>query len=153
MQLHQAVYKQGAVLRGERELEKASLRSSETCVHLQILICQYSYGWPGSRRQTSLQTSLQTSHQTTLPHPGRTAPFVHDILKGIMLRAVHRKSIASAHESSLWRLPGLAACTGTSAAGSAIHPEAWGNILMAVPQDRSITKVCIVYPLSLNTLS
>jgi hypothetical protein len=87
LQLHQAVYKEGAVLRGERELEKASLRSSETCVHLQILICQYSYGWPGSRRQTSLQTShqtsLQTSLQTTLPLPGRTAPFVHDILKGI----------------------------------------------------------------------
>jgi hypothetical protein len=77
----------------------------------------------------------------------------HDILKGILLRAVHRAGIASALEPRLRRRPGLAAGAGTSADGSAICPEARGNILMALPQGIFITDIFVIHPLSMNTLS
>jgi hypothetical protein len=51
------------------------------------------------------------------------------------------------------RLPGLAAGTGTSAEGSAIRPEARGDILMALPQGISITDISVIRPLSLNIIS
>jgi hypothetical protein len=77
----------------------------------------------------------------------------HDILKGFLRRAVHRAGIASTLEPPLRRLPGLATGTGASADGSAIRPEARGDILMALPQGISIAEISVIHPLSLNTIS
>jgi hypothetical protein len=57
----------------------------------------------------------------------------HDILKGILQRAVHRAGIAFTLEPALCRLPGLAAGAGTSADGSPIQVEARGEIIFAMP--------------------
>jgi hypothetical protein len=77
----------------------------------------------------------------------------HDILKGILRRAVHRAGIASTLEPALRRLPGLAAGAGTSADGSPIRVEARGDVLLAMPQGIAIADVSIIHPTSLNTLS
>jgi hypothetical protein len=74
----------------------------------------------------------------------------HDILKGILRRAVHRVSTL---EPALRRLPGLAAGAGTSADGSPIRVEARGDVLLAMPQGIAIADVSIIHPTSLNTLS
>jgi hypothetical protein len=67
----------------------------------------------------------------------------HDILKGILRRAVHWAGIASTLEPPLRRQPGLAAGAGTSA-GSAIRPEARGDILLALLQGISITDISVI---------
>jgi hypothetical protein len=54
----------------------------------------------------------------------------HDILKGILRRAVHRAGIASTLEPALRRLPGLAKGPGMSADGSPSRPGARGDILL-----------------------
>jgi hypothetical protein len=77
----------------------------------------------------------------------------HYILKEILRRAVHRAGIASTLEPPLRRLPGLAAGAGTSADGSATHPEARGDILMALPQGIFIADISVIHPLSLNVVS
>jgi hypothetical protein len=77
----------------------------------------------------------------------------HDILKGILCRAVHRAGIVSTLEPTLRRLPGLAAGAGTSADGSPIRVEARGDVLLAMPQGFAIADVSIIQPTSLNTLS
>jgi hypothetical protein len=77
----------------------------------------------------------------------------HDILKGILRRAVHRAGIASTLEPTLRQLPGLPAGAGTSAEGSAIRPEAREDILLALPQGISITDISVIHPLSLNIIS
>jgi hypothetical protein len=74
----------------------------------------------------------------------------HGILKEILCRAVHRAGIASTLEPPLRRLPSLAACAGTSADGSAIHPEDRGDFLMALPQGIFITDISGIHPLSMN---
>jgi hypothetical protein len=76
----------------------------------------------------------------------------HDIMKGI-LRCAVRVGIAFALEPPLHPLPGLTAGAGTSADGSAIHPETRGDILMALPQGISITDISVIHPLSLNIIS
>jgi hypothetical protein len=84
--------------------------------------------------------------------PALAAQFMlrHDILKGILRRAVHRAGIASALEPHLRRLLGLDAGAGTSADGSAIRLEARGDTLMAVPQGISINDISVIHPLSVN---
>jgi hypothetical protein len=77
----------------------------------------------------------------------------HDILKGILRRAVHRAGIASTLEPPLRRLPGLTTGAGASADGSAIRPEARGDIFMTLPQGISIADISVIHPLSLNTIS
>jgi hypothetical protein len=77
----------------------------------------------------------------------------HDILKGILRRAVHRAGIASTLEPALRRLPGLAAGAGTYADGSPIRVEARGDVLLTMPQGITIADVSIIHPTSLNTLS
>jgi hypothetical protein len=77
----------------------------------------------------------------------------HDILKGILFRAVHKSGFASAIEPPLRRLPGLAAGAGTSAHGSAIRPKARGDILLALSQGIFITDISVIHPLSLNIIS
>jgi hypothetical protein len=77
----------------------------------------------------------------------------HDILKGILRRAVHRAGIASTLEPPLRRVPGLAAGAGSSADGSAIRPEARGDILMALPKGIPISDVSVIHPPSLNIIS
>jgi hypothetical protein len=100
-----------------------------------------------------------TLHRTDTHHGMRCSALAahftlrHDILKGILRRAVHRAGIASTLEPPLRRLPGLAAGARASADGSAIRPEAWGNILMALPQGTSITDISVIHPLSLNIIS
>jgi hypothetical protein len=66
---------------------------------------------------------------------------------------VHRAGIAFTLEPPLRRLPALAAGAGTSAEGSAILPEARGDILLALPQGISITDISVIHPLSLNIIS
>jgi hypothetical protein len=70
----------------------------------------------------------------------------HNILKGILRRAVHRAGIASTLGPALHRLPGLAAGAGTSADGSPIRVEARGNVLLAMPQGIAIADVSIIHP-------
>jgi hypothetical protein len=100
-----------------------------------------------------------TLHRTDTDHGMRCSALAahftlrHDILKGILRRAVHRAGIASTLEPPLRRLPGLAAGAGASADGSAVRPEARGDILMALPQGISIADISIIHPLSLNTIS
>jgi hypothetical protein len=101
-----------------------------------------------------------TLHRTDTDHGMRCSALAahftlrHDILKGILLRAVHRAGIASTLEPPLRRLPGLAAGAGASADGSAIlRPEARGDILMALPQGISIADMSFIHPLSLNIIS
>jgi hypothetical protein len=77
----------------------------------------------------------------------------HDILKGILRRAVHRGGIASTLELALRRLPGLAAGAGTSTDGSPIRVKARGDVLLAMPQGIAIAEVSITPPTSFNTLS
>jgi hypothetical protein len=77
----------------------------------------------------------------------------HDILKGILRCAVHWAGIASTLEPTLRQLPGLAAGAGTSIEGSAIRPEARGDILLALPQGISITDISVIHPFSLNIIS
>jgi hypothetical protein len=77
----------------------------------------------------------------------------HDILKGILRRAVHWAGIASTLKPALRRLPGLAAGASTSADGSSIQVEARGDVLLAMPQGIAIADVSIIHPTSLNTLS
>jgi hypothetical protein len=77
---------------------------------------------------------------------------LHDILKGILRRAVHRAGIVSALEPPLCRLPSLAARAGTSANSSAVCPEAQGDILLALPQGISITDISVIHPLSINII-
>jgi hypothetical protein len=72
----------------------------------------------------------------------------HDILKGILRRAVHRAGIASTLEPALRRLPGLTDGPGTSADGSPSRPGARGDILMAMPQGIAIADVSVIHPLS-----
>jgi hypothetical protein len=76
----------------------------------------------------------------------------HDILKGILRRAVHRAGIASTLEPPFRRLPGLSAGSGTVLDGSATRAEARGDILMVLPQGISIADVSVVHSLSINTL-
>jgi hypothetical protein len=76
----------------------------------------------------------------------------HDILKGILRRAVHRAGIASALEPALRRLPGLAAGSGTTADGSATRVEARGDILKVLPRGIAIANVSVVHPLSTHLL-
>jgi hypothetical protein len=93
-----------------------------------------------------------TFHRTDTDHCMRCSALAahftlrHDILKGILRRAVHRAGIASTLEPPLRRLPGLAAGAGASADGSAIRPEARGDILMALPQGISITDISVIHP-------
>jgi hypothetical protein len=94
-----------------------------------------------------------TDHGMRCPALAAQLTLRHDILKGILRRAVHRAGIASALEPPLRRLPGLAAGAGTSPDGSPIRPEARGDILMAMPQGISIIDVSVIHPLSINTLS
>jgi hypothetical protein len=100
-----------------------------------------------------------TLHLTDTDHGMRCSALAahftlrHDILKGILRRAVHRAGIASTLEPPLRRLPVLAADAGTSAEGSAIRPEAQGDILLALPQGISITDISVIHPLSLNIIS
>jgi hypothetical protein len=77
----------------------------------------------------------------------------HDILKGILRRAVHRAGIASTLEPPLRRLPGLLAGPGAAPDGTPLRPEARGDILLAMPQGIAIADVSVIHPLSLNTLS
>jgi hypothetical protein len=72
----------------------------------------------------------------------------HDILKGILCRAVNRAGIASALEPPLRRLPGLEATSGTAADGSATRVEAWGDILMVLSRGIAIADVSVLHPLS-----
>jgi hypothetical protein len=100
-----------------------------------------------------------TLHRTDTDHSMRCSALAahftlrHDILKGILRRALHRAGIASTLEPPLRRLPGLAAGAGTSAEGLAICPEARGDILLALPQGISITDISVIHPLSLNIIS
>jgi hypothetical protein len=77
----------------------------------------------------------------------------HDILKGILRRAVHRAGIASALEPPLCRLPSLTAGSGTAGDGSATHFEARGGILMVLPRGIAIADVSVVHPLSTHLLT
>jgi hypothetical protein len=100
-----------------------------------------------------------TLHRTDTHHGMRCSALAahftlrHDILKGILRRAVYWAGIASTLEPHLRRLPGLAVGAGTSADGSAIRPEARGDILMALPQGISIADISVIHPLSLNIIS
>jgi hypothetical protein len=76
----------------------------------------------------------------------------HDILKGILRRAVQRAGIASTLEPPLRRLPCLAEGASTSADGAIIGVEARGDILLALPQGITIADVSIIHSLSINTL-
>jgi hypothetical protein len=77
----------------------------------------------------------------------------HDILKGILRRAVHRAGMATALEQPVCRLPGLTARAGTSDKGSAIRPGAQGGILLSLPQGISITYISVIHPLSIKIIS
>jgi hypothetical protein len=71
----------------------------------------------------------------------------HDILKGILRRAIHRAGVASTLEPTLRRLPGLEAGAydalgGTEAAGL----EAVGDILLALESGMSVVGVSITHP-------
>jgi hypothetical protein len=97
-----------------------------------------------------------TDHGMGCPTLAAPCTLRHDavpILKGILRRAVHRAGIASALEPPLHRLPGLAAGAGISADGSAIRPEAQGDILMALPKSISITGISVIHPLSMNIIA
>jgi hypothetical protein len=74
----------------------------------------------------------------------------HDILKGILPRAVQRASIASALKPPLCRLFGLAVGSGTSADGSVTHFE--GDILLVLPRGIAIADVSVVHPHSTHLL-
>jgi hypothetical protein len=71
----------------------------------------------------------------------------HEILKGILRRAIHRAGDASNLEPTLHRLPGLetgayGASGGTEAAGL----EACGDILLALESGMSVVDVSITHP-------
>jgi hypothetical protein len=71
----------------------------------------------------------------------------HDILKGILLRTIHRAGVASTLEPTLRRLPGVeagayGALGGTEAAGL----EARGHILLALESGMSVVDVSITHP-------
>jgi hypothetical protein len=85
--------------------------------------------------------------------PGLTAHAAPVILKGISRHAVHRAGIASALETALRRLPGLATGAGTSAYRSPIRVEARADVLLTMPQATAIADVPVILPTSLNTLS
>jgi hypothetical protein len=70
----------------------------------------------------------------------------HDILKGILRRAVHRVGIASALEPALRWLFGLAEGAGTWADGFATRVQARGDILFVLTQGISITDVSVIHP-------
>jgi hypothetical protein len=74
------------------------------------------------------------------------------ILKGILLRAVHREGIASALEPPLRRLRGLTDGAGIAGDGSPLCPGARGDILMALPRGITISDISVIHPLSINTL-
>jgi hypothetical protein len=58
----------------------------------------------------------------------------------------------SALEPPLRRLPGLADGAGIAADGSPFHPEARGDLLMALPRGITISDISVIYLLSINTL-
>jgi hypothetical protein len=74
----------------------------------------------------------------------------HDILKGILRRAVHRAGIASTQGPTLSRLPGLAGGAGISASGASIRVGARGAILLALPGGITIADISVIHPLSIN---
>jgi hypothetical protein len=97
-------------------------------------------------RRTDADHGMQCSAlaaQTTLRH---------DILKGILRRAVHWAGIASTLEPAVRRLPGLTDGLGMSADGSPSRPGARGDI-MAMPQGVAIANMSVIHPLSINSLS
>jgi hypothetical protein len=75
-----------------------------------------------------------------------------DILTGILCHAVHWAGIASTLEPPLERLPCLTNGPGTSANGSPSHPDAQGDILLAMPQGIYIAHMSDVRPLFVNSL-
>jgi hypothetical protein len=75
----------------------------------------------------------------------------HDILKGILRRAVHWAGIASTLEPTLRRLPGLTDGPGMFADGSPSRLGARGDILL--PKNVAIVDVSVINPLSINSLS
>jgi hypothetical protein len=72
---------------------------------------------------------------------------IHDILKGILRRAIHRAGVASTLEPTLRRLPGLeAGAYGASRGTEAAGLEARGDILLALESGMSIVDVSITHP-------
>jgi hypothetical protein len=76
----------------------------------------------------------------------------HDILTGILCHAMHWAGIASTLEPPLQRLPCLTNGPGTSTNGSPSHPDAQGDILLAMPQGIYIAHVSVARPLFINSL-
>jgi hypothetical protein len=70
---------------------------------------------------------------------------IHDILKGIWRRVVHRAGIASTLEHPLCRLPGLAEGGSTSADGAS-RVGVPGDILLALPQGITIADASAIHP-------
>jgi hypothetical protein len=99
-----------------------------------------------------------TLHRTDTDHGMRCSALaahftLRHILRRILRRAMYRAGIASTLEPPLRRLPGLAAGAVTSADGSAIRPEARGDVLMALPQAISVADISVIHPLSVNIIS
>jgi hypothetical protein len=71
----------------------------------------------------------------------------HDILKGILRRAIHRAGVASTLEPTLHRLPGLeAGAYGASRGTEEEGLEARGDILLALECGVSVVDVSITHP-------
>jgi hypothetical protein len=71
----------------------------------------------------------------------------HDILKGILRRAIHRAGVESTLEPTLHRLPGLeAGAYGVSRGTEAAGLEARGDILPALESGMSVVDVSITHP-------
>jgi hypothetical protein len=70
----------------------------------------------------------------------------HDILKGILRRAIYQAGIASSLEPTLRRLLGLEAGARSGATGSAAGLEARGDILMALEAGLAIVGVSGTHP-------
>jgi hypothetical protein len=140
-----------------RALELKS-REFQTALRLRLGLAILPLNAPTVRTRVQCGCGA-TLHRTDTNHGMRCSALAahftlrHDILKGILRRAVHRAGIASTLDPPLRRLPGLTAGTGASAAGSAIRPEAWGDIVMAIPQGISIADISVIHLLSLNTIS
>jgi hypothetical protein len=90
-----------------------------------------------------------SDHAMTCTGVKGKATMRHDILKGILRRAIHRAGVESTLEPTLRRLPGLEAAAGAYGASrgtEAAGLEARGDILLALESGMSVVDVSITHP-------
>jgi hypothetical protein len=95
----------------------------------------------------AVSSADNSDHAMTCSCVKGKATMRHDILKGILRRAIHRAGVASTLEPTLRRLPGLeAGAYGASRGTEAAGLEASGDILLALESGMSVVDVSITHP-------